>query len=146
MIAWSNGEKTHIIPAETASLHHAFRQEIEKNKIKECHLYRASELEKLALQRSLAIEQYSDALWNLDLHLASFQQLLIAAQEALVDYSVYIDADEISYSHPNLVAFRRLVSRCLDRIQQEPSLKPVYEGSAVRTHYKDMIDTYFNYW
>lgn len=146
MVAWSNGETTHVIPSETASLHHEFQQKIEKYKLVECHLYRASEIEYLAMQRSLAMEQYSDALWNLDLHLASFQQLLCAALEALVDYSVYIDADEVPYSHPNLVAFRRLVYRCKDRIQQDPSLKPVYEGSAVRRHYKDMIDTYTQYW
>ena len=142
MVAWSNGIRVHIVPSQLKRLHDEYQNKINHFRLQECHIYSEREVTELALRRSRLIEEYSDYLWGLDHRIASFRLLILAAEEAIIDSSVYIDCDEVAYSHPNLVEFRRLAHRCRFRVRQDPRFKPIFLASNVYSDYNLMERTY----
>ena len=142
MVIWSDGNRIHLVPSQIKLLHDEYQRKIARFQMQESRIYSLFQVERLAICRSLVMEEYSDRLWSLDQHIVSFRYLILAAETALMDSSVYIDCDETPYNHPNLVEFRRLVSRCLERVSQEPRLKPILLASSAFGDYKYMFWVY----
>ena len=145
MVAWSNGRQVHVVPSELKTLRDEYQRRLDKNSMVEFKLYSCHEVDKLALNRSRILEEYSNLLWNLDQRKASFRCLMAAANETIDNTSADFDPDEVSYNHPNLVEFRHLVYRCMSRVHEDPSLKSIFQGSKVFFDYKYMIDIYTRY-
>lgn len=129
LMASSNGELTHLRREQLRVLEKDFQKQLVHyhQRVKEGYEW---ETDEPAVMRgeSMVTEEYSDKLWDLGLHVESLMQLMQAATH-LIDWEhVFIGADT-NYHHRNLSRFRHLVSRCWERVREDPTLEPLLAES-----------------
>ena len=90
---------------------------------------------------SMVMEEYSDKLWDLGLHVKSLLQLMEAACH-LIDWEHVVIGSDTNYHHRNLSRFRYLVSRCWERVREDPQLEPLLYDSTVYDLFLEMEQRY----
>ena len=90
---------------------------------------------------SMVMEEYSDKLWDLGLHVKSLLQLMEAACH-LIDWEHVVIGSDTNYHHRNLSRFRYLVSRCWERVREDPRLEPLLYDSTVYDYFLEMEQRY----
>ncbi len=90
---------------------------------------------------SMVMEEYSDKLWDLGLHVKSLLQLMEAACH-LIDWEHVVIGSDTNYHHRNLSRFRYLVSHCWERVREDPRLEPLLYDSTVYDLFLEMEQRY----
>lgn len=148
MMAWSNGQRTNVIPSEWAKVddrgrtlayyHRSLREGDE-------YLYGACGVVR---DECRCREYEADRLWEQGHHLEALQQMIYAASSVLPDESVGIEFEDVQWLnpeeqvcwHPNLIEFRRLMRRCREYCKREPRLWPVLNGSRTYQDYLTYLE------
>lgn len=125
-VAWSNGNETHIIPSQLKQLRDHFDQQIRHYHFRVRQGYEW-ETDDPALFRgeSSIMEQHADRLWSLGHHVASLQILMDAALH-LIDWDIIYPGPDFNYYHRNFARYRYLISRCMERVRQDPRLETLF--------------------
>ena len=111
-MAWSNGTTTLLQQKQLKELEEDFYKRWA------CYSHRVEqgyewEIDEPAIMRgeSMVMEEYSDKLWGLGLHVESLLRLMQAATH-LIDWEHVFIGSDTNYHHRNLSRFRYLISRC----------------------------------
>ena len=148
MMAWSNGQRTNIIPSifhqvddygRTMIGYHNSLREGDENYMT-CTIIR---------EECQCREYEADRYWEQGHHLEALQQMIYAASSVLPDESVdirfedaqWLNPQETLYWHPNLVEFRRLMRRCREYCKRDPRLWPILEAERTYRDYKKYLRT-----
>ena len=142
-VAWSDGKRTVVPPSQLKILEKEYCIKLDEyhKRVEEGREW-DTDVETVMRGVSRLMEEYSDRLWELDMHVESMRWLLEAAQCLIDEYYVYIDNMETNYYHRNLQRFRYLVRRCEERCKEDSSLKRMYECSTVFNTYLYMEKIY----
>lgn len=149
MIAWSNGERTNVIPSVWSEVddygsalkaYHAGLREGDENLYGACSVVR---------EECRCREYEADRLWERGLHLDALNQMLRAASMVLPDEAAgfefedmqWLDPDETLFWHPNVREFLRLMRRCEAFCRLEPRLRPLLDGSREYRDYRRYLQT-----
>ena len=144
-VAWSDGKRTVVPPSQLKILEKEYCIELDEyhKRVEEGREW-DTDVETVMRGVSRLMEEYSDRLWELDMHVESMRWLLQAARE-LIDWNIVcLDHYEISYYHRNLRRFRYLVERCRQRCSEDPWLRVMFERSSVYEDYQYMERMYAN--
>jgi hypothetical protein len=144
-VAWSNGERTVVPPSQLKILEHDYYRRLDEyhRRVMEGREWDVDE-EAVMRGDSRLMEEYSDRLWELDMHVECMRWLIQAARE-LIDWNIVcLDHYEVSYYHRNLRRFRYLVHRCQARCEEDPWLRTMLERSSVYEDYRMMERMYAN--
>ena len=141
-MAWSNGERVCLRREQVEELDKDFYRQLEHyhRRVEEGYEW---ETDKPAVMRgeSMVMEEYSDKLWDLGLHVKSLLQLMEAACH-LIDWEHVVIGSDTNYHHRNLSRFRYLVSRCWERVREDPRLEPLLYDSTVYDLFLEMEQRY----
>ena len=141
-MAWSNGEETHLRREQTRELKADFvrQQQQYRRRVAEGYEW-ASDRPAVMRGESMLREEYSDRLWGVGLHVESMLELMLAAVQ-LIDWDEIVLGPEINYHHRNLSRFRYLVSRCWERVREDPTLEPLLANSTAYDWFLEMEQKY----
>ena len=142
LMAWSNGEETHLRREQTRELKADFvrQQQQYRRRVAEGYEW-ASDRPEVMRGESMLREEYSDRLWGVGLHVESMLELMLAAVQ-LIDWDEIVLGPEINYHHRNLSRFRYLVSRCWERVREDPTLEPLLANSTAYDWFLEMEQKY----
>ncbi len=142
LMAWSNGEETHLRREQTRELKADFvrQQQQYRRRVAEGYEW---ETDTPAVLRgeSMLREEYSDRLWGVGLHVESMLELMLAAVQ-LIDWDEIVLGPEINYYHPNLSRYRYLIGRCRERVDEAPRLEPLLANSMAQDWFVEMEQRY----
>lgn len=141
-MAWSNGEETHLRREQTRELKADFvrQQQQYRRRVAEGYEW-ASDRPGVMRGESMLREEYSDRLWTVGLHVESMLELMQAAVQ-LIDWDEIVLGPEINYYHPNLSRYRYLISRCRERVDEDPRLEPLLANSTAQDWFVEMEQRY----
>ena len=149
MMAWSNGQRTNVIPSEWAKVddrgrtlacyHRSLREGDE-------YLYGACGVVR---DECRCREYEADRLWEQGRQLDALNQMLSAATRVLPDEAAgiefedaqWLDPDETFYWHPNVREHLRLMRRCEDYCRREPRLRPLLDTDPTYRAYRHYLLT-----
>ena len=146
MMAWSDGNRTNIVPSvrkqvdTTGRLLRDYNTRLEEG----YEIYWNDDA--VARNRSCCLEYDADQYWQQGRHLCALRTMMYAANNALPDDGIcddvcWLDPWEVVYWHPNIKEFLRLVYRCHDYCRRDPLLLPFFNGSTIdRMHRKHIED------
>ena len=142
LMAWSNGKETHLRREQTRELKADFvrQQQQYRRRVAEGNEW-ASDRPEVMRGESMLREEYSDRLWGVGLHVESMLELMLAAVQ-LIDWDEIVLGPEINYHHRNLSRFRYLVSRCWERVREDPTLEPLLANSTAYDWFLEMEQKY----
>ncbi|MBR5353295.1 MAG: hypothetical protein IK126_06240 [Bacteroidales bacterium] len=143
MVAWSNGERTNIVPSEwkkvddygrTMRNYHCSLREGDENYLS-CTIIR---------EECQCREYEADRAWEQGRHLEALNEMMRAALWVLPDESVgyefedaqWLNPWESLYWHPNIQEFLRYNRRCEDYCKRDTRLWPVLEDSLTYQNYR----------
>lgn len=143
MMAWSDGQRTNIIPSEwkkvddygrTMRNYHSSLREGDENYLT-CTIIR---------EECQCREYEADRVWEQGHHLKAMNTMITAAMMVLPDESVgyefedaqWLNPHETLYWHPNVREFLRLMRRCEGYCKQDPRLRPLLEDSRTYRDYR----------
>ena len=142
LMAWSNGERVCLRREQMKELEKDFYRQRDAfiQRVEEGYEW---ETDEPAVMRgeSMVMEEYSDKLWDLGLHVKSLLQLMEAACH-LIDWEHVVIGSDTNYHHRNLSRFRYLVSRCWERVREDPQLEPLLYDSTVYDLFLEMEQRY----
>jgi hypothetical protein len=143
MVAWSNGERIHLNSEQMKELDEEYGRKLDQmyGRYRGCRWSQRAEM--LRVESGLK-EEFSDRLWELDRHVQSLCYLMDAAV-MLIDWDSVVLGPETNYYHPNLLLFRMLIGRCRERLEQDPTLKPLFKSSVALSLYEEMEAVYAGY-
>lgn len=144
MMAWSDGQRTNVIPSEWAKVddrghtlaeYHRSLREGDEYMYGTCGVVR---------DECRCREYEADRLWERGHHLDALNQMLSAASMVLPDEAAgfefedaqWLDPDETLYWHPNVREHLRLMRRCEDYCRREPRLRPLLDASRPYRDYR----------
>ena len=148
MMAWSNGQRTNVIPSvwcqvddygRTLVNYHRTLREGDENYMT-CTIIR---------EECQCREYEADRYWDRGHHLKALNQMIDAAMMVLPDESVdiqfedaqWLNPQETLYWHPNVREHLRLMRRCEGYCKQDPRLWPLLEDSRTYRNYKKYLHT-----
>ncbi len=133
LMAWSNGEETHLRREQTRELKADFvrQQQQYRRRVAEGYEW-ASDRPAVMRGESMLREEYSDRLWGVGLHVESM----------LIDWDEIVLGPEINYYHPNLSRYRYLIGRCRERVDEDPRLEPLLVNSTAQDWFVEMEERY----
>ena len=143
MMAWSDGQRTNIIPS-------VFRQvdDYGRTLINYQHSLREGDeyYKPCAIIRDECCcrEYEADRSWERGHHIKALDQMLRAAMMVLPDESAglefedaqWLNPHETLFWHPNVREFLRLMRRCEDYCRREPRLRPLLESERTYRDYR----------
>ena len=148
MMAWSNGERTNIIPSEWKKVddygrtmigYHSNLREGDENYLP-CTIIR---------EECQCREYEADRAWERGHHLEALNIMIAAAMMVLPDESAgyefedaqWLNPWESLYWHPNIREFLRYNRRCEDYCKRDPRLWPLLEAERTYRDYKKYLRT-----
>ena len=141
-MATSNGERTFLRREQLWELEKDFQKQMDfyLQRVNEGYEW---ETDGPAVMRgeSMVMEEYSDKLWDLGLHVESLMWLMEAATH-LIDWDEVVIGADTNYHHRNLSRFRHLFSRCCERVREDPKLEPLFANSSVYDCFLEMEQRY----
>ena len=141
-MAWSNGERVCLRHEQMKDLEKDFHRQWDAfiQRVEEGYEW---ETDEPAVMRgeSMVMEEYSDKLWDLGLHVKSLLQLMDAACY-LIDWEHVVIGSDTNYHHRNLTRFRYLMSRCWERVREDPQLEPLVFNSMAYDWFLEMEQRY----
>ncbi len=142
LMAWSNGTTTHLQQKQLKELEKDFYHQWAhyNHRVEQGYEWEIDEPSVLRGE-SMVMEEYSDKLWDLGLHVESLMRLLQAATH-LIDWEHVFIGSDINYHHRNLSRFRYLVSRCWERVREDPTLEPLLADSTAYDWFLEMEQKY----
>lgn len=137
MMAWSNGQRTNIIPSifhqvddygRTMSNYYSDYREGDEYYYGTCAIVRGE---------CRCREYEADRAWEQGHHIEALNQMIYAAATVLPDDSVGFEFEDVQWLnpeeqdswHPNLKEFRRLMRRCREYCKRDPRLWPILEAN-----------------
>ncbi len=142
LVAWSNGEETHLRREQTRELKADFvRQQQQYRRRVAAGFEWASDRPAVMRGESMLREEYSDRLWGVGLHVESMLELMQAAVQ-LIDWDEIVLGPEINYYHPNLSRYRYLIGRCRERANEDHRLEPLLANSTAQDWFVEMEERY----
>lgn len=147
MMAWSNGERTNIIPSIYCQVNDYGQMEINyESNLKEGYEVYWGDCY-VVLKRCQCNEYEADRLWKQGNHLQALKEMMYAAtftlpdDEPMFEDVQWLDPEETSYWHPNVREYLRLNRRCIEYCERDPRLWPIYNGSSLeRSYHKYLKD------
>ncbi|MBP5341829.1 MAG: hypothetical protein J6Y52_05680 [Bacteroidales bacterium] len=148
MMAWSNGERTNVIPSifhqvddygRTMRNYYNDFREGDEYYYGLCAMVRGE---------CRCREYEADRAWEREHHLEALNQMIYAATMVLPDESVGFEFEDVQWLnpeeqdcwHPNLKEFRRLMRRCREYCKREPQLWPVLESNRTYQYYLKYLE------
>ncbi|MDY6372195.1 MAG: hypothetical protein SPL12_07875 [Bacteroidales bacterium] len=147
MVAWSDGDRVHIIPSLWRELTDEGRLLADlRAGLREGDEYYYS-LSRQIRDESRCREYYADCAWKRGERLRALHLMLWAATSTLPDEAQgyefedmqWLDPEEVPCWHPNVREFLRLMHRCIDLCREAPHLRPALEGDPAYQAYKDYL-------
>ena len=143
MVAWSNGERTNIIPSLRSEVSDYGKMLIEYNwLIDEGYLIDFGPCN-FVREECRCREHEADHYWEQGHHLEALKEMMRAAMWVLPDESAGFEFEDVQWLnpmetfcwHPNVREFLRYNRRCKDYCKRDPRLWPVYNGSSIERDY-----------
>ena len=145
MMAWSDGERIHVIPGmrsgmdDYGRLLRNYRWRVDKGYLIDMGPCTT------AREECCCREYEADRYWEQDRHLEALNEMLRAARFVLPDDEPvfedvqWLDPEETPYWHPNIKELMRLMCRCRDYCRRDPRLLPLLESDLLYRDYRNYL-------
>lgn len=141
MVAWSNGQETHIIPSLADELYVGYvrRRDDYRERVDQGYVATGYPDATYNRERSRLLEELSDRLWEQGRHIEAMSRLLDSACVLFDDNNDWYDFFSISFFNPNWQQFRYVMAHVRDRLKQDPRLRTMVEDSQAAWWYREMF-------